>query len=522
MTIPVTTPFNRVRFRASAGGTGDFGVASAITGFNTPAQRGIPDNTVVSYTAESDDQTQWETGQGTYAAGTLSRDTILENSNSDTNAVNFSAAPTVWIDLLAQDFNRKLDNDSALSYAGLGELNIGAAGVGTGKFDILGTTSGTVTLTVADAAGTWTLKLPTTDGNNGEFLQTNGSGVTTWAAGGSGITIGSTAITSGTTKRVLYDLAGVVEEASAFTIESNQPNVTAGNKYLYNGEIVIQAITGASNYFFGGGGNLTLSNGSNIGVGPSPTMSSLTSGQFNVAIGTRCFQSATSSSFNIAIGDEALKNANTGASECIAIGLGAMKNGSAGNRNIAIGDAALEDLAGGADNVAIGVAAGANITSGSSNFALGQNALNTATGASSCVAIGQSALLNCNANDNVAIGQSAGQAVTSGGTNTLIGRAAGNAITTGGNNVVIGQLAGTTTLNATILIGDGAGNQRIQADANGIYLNTSATYLLRTQMALTDNAAGSTGTLTNAPAAGNPTKWIAIDDNGTPRYIPAW
>jgi hypothetical protein len=26
----------------------------------------------------------------------------------------------------------------------------------------------------------------------------------------------------------------------------------------------------------------------------------------------------------------------------------------------------------------------------------------------------------------------------------------------------------------------------------------------------------------NAPAAGNPTKWIPIDDNGTTRYIPAW
>jgi hypothetical protein len=28
--------------------------------------------------------------------------------------------------------------------------------------------------------------------------------------------------------------------------------------------------------------------------------------------------------------------------------------------------------------------------------------------------------------------------------------------------------------------------------------------------------------VTNAPAAGNPTKWIAIDDNGTSRKIPAW
>lgn len=37
-----------------------------------------------------------------------------------------------------------------------------------------------------------------------------------------------------------------------------------------------------------------------------------------------------------------------------------------------------------------------------------------------------------------------------------------------------------------------------------------------------NGAAAATGTLTNAPAAGNPTKWIPINDNGTIRYMPAW
>lgn len=39
---------------------------------------------------------------------------------------------------------------------------------------------------------------------------------------------------------------------------------------------------------------------------------------------------------------------------------------------------------------------------------------------------------------------------------------------------------------------------------------------------LTDGAAAAAGTLLNAPAIGNPTKWLAINDNGTTRYIPAW
>ena len=51
---------------------------------------------------------------------------------------------------------------------------------------------------------------------------------------------------------------------------------------------------------------------------------------------------------------------------------------------------------------------------------------------------------------------------------------------------------------------------------------TASTTLHTTSVALTNGAAAAAGTLTNAPAAGNPTKWIPINDNGTTRYIPAW
>ena len=47
--------------------------------------------------------------------------------------------------------------------------------------------------------------------------------------------------------------------------------------------------------------------------------------------------------------------------------------------------------------------------------------------------------------------------------------------------------------------------------------------LMKIAGAAFDNGAGAlAGTLANAPAVGNPTKWIPIDDNGTTRYIPAW
>jgi hypothetical protein len=46
--------------------------------------------------------------------------------------------------------------------------------------------------------------------------------------------------------------------------------------------------------------------------------------------------------------------------------------------------------------------------------------------------------------------------------------------------------------------------------------------LVTTITALTNNAGAGAGTLLTAPAAGNPTKWIKINDAGTVRSIPAW
>jgi len=51
----------------------------------------------------------------------------------------------------------------------------------------------------------------------------------------------------------------------------------------------------------------------------------------------------------------------------------------------------------------------------------------------------------------------------------------------------------------------------------------NATYILQSAATITAYMAGtSVGTLTNAPSAGNPTKWITINDNGTLRRIPTW
>lgn len=57
--------------------------------------------------------------------------------------------------------------------------------------------------------------------------------------------------------------------------------------------------------------------------------------------------------------------------------------------------------------------------------------------------------------------------------------------------------------------------------ANGIFTNADG-FLIHSQVAYTNGAAASVGTLNNAPGAGNPSKWIPVDDAGTTRFIPAW
>lgn len=81
-----------------------------------------------------------------------------------------------------------------------------------------------------------------------------------------------------------------------------------------------------------------------------------------------------------------------------------------------------------------------------------------------------------------------------------------------------GHLIPETT--ATYDIGASGGNQ-----VRNIYsgkIVTSSTTLHETSVALANGAAAAFGTLANAPASGNPTKWIPINDNGTTRYVPAW
>lgn len=129
------------------------------------------------------------------------------------------------------------------------DITVGTASTATGSILFKGTTSGTVTLSVADAAGTWTMKLPTTAGTNGYFLKTDGSGNTSWDTGpAASLTVGTTAIASGTDTRILYDNAGTLGEytiTGTGTVVAMQTNPTFSGITMTDAtNIVLDSVTG--------------------------------------------------------------------------------------------------------------------------------------------------------------------------------------------------------------------------------------------------------------------------------------
>lgn len=87
--------------------------------------------------------------------------------------------------------------------------------------------------------------------------------------------------------------------------------------------------------------------------------------------------------------------------------------------------------------------------------------------------------------------------------------------------VFSGTNQSTSIGSGSVQILGGLGIAKDIVSGGSIYTST-ATFMNRSKTTFTNNAAAATATLTNSPTAGNPTKWIGIDDNGTTRFVPAW
>ena len=181
----------------------------------------------------------------------------------------------------------------------------------------------------------------------------------------------------------------------------------------------------AKNLWLGSNVPGTLSGATdNISIsGDGTALDAITSGDYNLAIGTNAGGALTSSFYNVAIGVGSIATASSGANSNVCIGY------NTGNKLINSG------------NTFIGSQAGENISTGQNNTAVGAYALDA----------GQDAYYNS------ALGVGAAGGVTSGQYNTCLGYLAGDTTTTGSDNVVIGANADTDTNSRTdaVVIGKG-------------------------------------------------------------------
>lgn len=82
-----------------------------------------------------------------------------------------------------------------------------------------------------------------------------------------------------------------------------------------------------------------------------------------------------------------------------------------------------------------------------------------------------------------------------------------------GDRTLVGAIADDGATQLQISGGIRALGSVKHGDGSAIVICTSA---------FGNGAGAALGTLANSPAAGNPTKWLPINDNGTTRYIPSW
>lgn len=170
------------------------------------------------------------TNGGLLADGGVVAANVITDSGSLTNhgVVLGTAAKTVS-SLAAAAAGTVLGGVASSDPAFTATPTLGVAGTTKGTLAFAGNTSGTVTIQPVAAAGTWSMTLPTSGGSNGQFLQTDGAGVTSWGtasgAGTAGATLFSTTASTTVTAASATTLIGTVTGST--TIAAN--TFTAGS-----------------------------------------------------------------------------------------------------------------------------------------------------------------------------------------------------------------------------------------------------------------------------------------------------
>jgi hypothetical protein len=146
---------------------------------------------------------------------------------------------------------------------------LGAAGVATGQVKFSGTSSGTVTFTVNDTAGTWTMKLPATAGLAGQYLGTDGTGILSWST-----VAGSGTVSTGTAGQMAYYSASTNQVDGNTNANINAGALTLGQAASTIGQLKLANTTAGVTTITPGAtaaGTLTLPAGTDTLVGKATT-----------------------------------------------------------------------------------------------------------------------------------------------------------------------------------------------------------------------------------------------------------
>lgn len=203
--------------------------------------------------------------------------------------------------------------------------------------DIRGITSGSI-LRLANNSNTeiWdflndgSLQISGSAGTSGQVLTSQGAGATPiWSAASSGITVGTTTITSGTTTRIPFNDGGIYGEDSAFTWDKTNDALSIGSMDIHS--------TGSFNNFVGDtSGNFTLTGDHNDAFGDI-SGNGLTSGSYNALFGFRAGGSITTGSNNAVFGSNVSNTAITTGSNNSLFGYAAGSNITTGSNNLILG-----------------------------------------------------------------------------------------------------------------------------------------------------------------------------------------
>ena len=198
-----------------------------------------------------------------------------------------------------------------------------------------------------------------------------------------------------------------------------------------------------------------------------------TSGGQNVAVGSRALQVNSTGTGNVAVGHQAATQ--TTASQVTAIGFNALSSLTTGARNTAVGFYAGGSVTTGTDNTFVGHGA-SDATTGSFNTGLGANTLGGLTSGTGNTAIGACSLDVTTGSNNTAVGYNSGGLLTTGVRNTFVGYRAGTLVTTGVENTIVGPYEGNGTISCNVVLANGNGDVKFQANNAGAWSPDGTNY----------------------------------------------